>query len=141
MIVRFKKLYPGAMAPLRATEGAGGFDLTATDVRADTDNMVYRYFTGLAVEIPAGHVGLIFPRSSVFKTGHVLANSVGVIDSDYRGEIQLVYRPNRNMPCPYNIGDRIGQLVIVPIPAVQYVEVDELSDTARGTGGFGSTNK
>jgi dUTP pyrophosphatase len=139
MIVKFKKLHWDAATPTQASDGAAGFDLTCTDVSADTENRVYRYYTGIAVEIPAGYVGLIFPRSSVFKTGHVLANSVGVIDSDYRGEIQLVYRPVRNMPCPYERGDRIGQLVILPAPQVTLVEVDELSDTARGEGGFGST--
>jgi len=98
------------------------------------------YGTGIAVEIPPGHVGLIFPRSSIFHTGLILTNSVGVIDSGYRGEIKAVFKAPGHYDI-YRIGERIGQLVIVPIPDVEYEEADELSETERGTGGYGSTGR
>ncbi len=141
MIVKFKKLHPDAVAPLRASEGAGGFDLLAVSLQRDEATNLWIYGTGLAVEVPAGHVGLLFPRSSVHKTGMVLSNSVGVIDSDYRGEIKVNMLEVTFEGTPYKAGHRVGQLVIAPIPNVQYVEVDELSDTARGDGGFGSTGQ
>lgn len=137
--IKFKKLNPNAVTPKQGTSGAAGFDLTAVWLEATETTL--KYDTGIAVEIPPGCVGLVFPRSSVCKTGLSLANSVGVIDSDYRGSISFVfYKP---MPCiaPYLPGDRIGQLVIVPIPEVEYVEVEELSETERGAGGYGSTGK
>lgn len=135
--IKFKNTHPFAVIPSRKTTGAAGFDLTA--VSLEVTEMTLKYDTGIAVEIPAGYVGLVFPRSSVCKTGLSLANSVGVIDSDYRGSISFVfYKP---MPCivPYLPGDRIGQLVIVPIPEVEFVEEEELSETERGEGGYGST--
>ena len=100
-----------------------------------------KYDTGIAVEIPPGYVGLVFPRSSVCKTGLSLANSVGVIDSDYRGSISLVFYKGAELIEAYSYGDRIGQLVIVPIPEVEFVEAEELSETERGAGGYGSTGK
>lgn len=139
MKIKFKKLVPQAVAPKQGTPGSAGFDLTATYVQKDCgDVFLYRYFTGIAVEIPTGYVGLIFPRSSIFKAGMMLTNCVGVIDSDYRGEIQAVFAGPK---MGYNIGDRIGQLVIVPNPKVEYVEAEELSETERGAGGYGSTGK
>lgn len=137
--IKFKKINPNAVMPKRGTSGAAGFDLTA--VSLEVTDMTLKYDTGIAVEIPPGYVGLVFPRSSVCKTGLSLANSVGVIDSDYRGSISFVfYKP---MPCivPYLPGDRIGQLVIMPIPKVEFVEAEELSETERGEGGYGSTGK
>ena len=142
--VKFKKLHPDAKAPIRATDGAAGWDLSAYG----SGKLVYpeymatpiKYHTGIAVEIPPGYVGLVFPRSSVYKTGMFLSNCVGVIDSDYRGEICFIY--NNFLPgAKYGKGDRIGQLVIVPCPSVEMVEVEELSETERGSGGFGSTGK
>ena len=139
MQIKFKKLCPEAVIPKRGTPGSAGFDLTATYIRKDCgEDFLYRYFTGIAVEIPPGYVGLIFPHSSIFRTGMLLTNGVGVIDSDYRGEIQVVFAG----PKPtYKVGDRICQLVIVPIPDVEYVEVEELSETERGTRDYGSTGK
>ena len=139
--IKFKKLHPAAVTPTRATDGSAGWDLTASEwacVNCGFDNNLYAmYHTGIAVEIPAGYMGLLFPRSSCFKRGLSLANSVGVIDSDYRGEICFIYKG-----CGmYQKGDRIGQLVIVPCPDVELVEVEELSQTERGQGGFGSTGK
>ena len=137
--IKFKKLNPNAVIPKQGTAGAAGFDLTAVSI--EKNKTILKYDTGISVEIPPGYVGLVFPRSSVCKTGLSLANSVGVIDSDFRGSISFVFY--NHMPCivPYWPGDRIGQLVIVPIPAVEFVEVDELSETERGAGGYGSTGK
>ena len=137
--VRFKKLDPEAKAPYQATPGSAGFDLTAVSSENVEDSWHIRYGTGLAVEIPAGHVGLVFPRSSVYKTKLLLSNGVGVIDSDYRGEITAVFA--KGSGDEYKVGDRIAQLVIMPIPAVKFVEAEELSETERGAGGYGSTGR
>ena len=123
--------------PKRATDGAAGFDLTAVTCRYGENGKVF-YDTGIAVEIPAGHVGLLFQRSSVYKTGLSLANAVGVVDADYRGSISMIFNVGYGGCSPYQVGDRIGQIVFVPIPAVELVEADELSETARGEGGYGS---
>jgi len=97
----------------------------------------------LAIEIPDGYVGLIFPRSSNSKTDLYLTNHVGVIDSGYRGEIMFKFRPRNTLLDAriHHVGDRIGQLIVIPYPKVKLVESDELSDTERGDGGFGSTGK
>lgn len=139
--IRFKKLTTDAKAPYQATPGSAGFDLTAVSVKKHKESFLRRlveYGTGLAVEIPAGHVGLVFPRSSIYKKQMVLTNGVGVIDSDYRGEIKAVFAYGEEI---YNPGDRIAQLVIMPIPAVKFVEAEELTETERGAGGYGSTGK
>lgn len=142
MPIRFKKLHPDAKAPYQATPGSAGWDLTAVSVEpVKEDAFLCRYGTGLAVEIPQGHVGLVFPRSSVYKTGQLLTNCVGVIDSDYRGEITAVFAGTHTGNNAYQPGDRIAQLVIMPIPAVKFVEVEELTETQRGAGGYGSTGK
>lgn len=141
--VKFKRLHPDAVVPTRATEGSAGWDLTAiswNDCGVGNVGCYIRYYTGIAVEIPTGYVGLLFPRSSCYKHSLLLANSVGVIDSDYRGEICLIYRCSSAV-IDYMVGRRIGQLVIVPCPAVEMVEVKELSQTERGAGGFGSTGR
>ena len=140
MQIRFKKLHPAAVMPIRATEGAAGFDLTAVTCRYGDNGKVF-YDTGIAVEIPTGYAGLVFQRSSVYKTGLMLCNAVGVIDADYRGSIQFVFRINYGSCSPYQVGDKIGQIVFVPIPDVELVEADELSETVRGAGGYGSTGK
>lgn len=140
MKIRFKKLHPTAFMPKRATDGAAGFDLTAVSQTWKDGGKVH-YDTGIAVEIPAGYVGLVFQRSSVHKTGLSLCNAVGVIDADYRGSITFVFRVGYGGCSPYKVGDRIGQIVFVPIPDVELIEADELSETARGEGGYGSTGK
>jgi dUTP pyrophosphatase len=136
MIVKIKKLHPDAVIPKYAKEGDAGMDLTAVDVVADGGTLTYK--TGLAVEIPRWHVGLLFPRSSVYKTGQTLTNCVGVIDSGYRGEIMMKFTLSPYQR-EYDIGDRVGQLVIMPYPKVEFEEVDELTPTERGSGGYGST--
>ena len=143
LIVKFKKLDPRAAAPIRATDGSAGWDLTAVgSVSFNLDKDIITYGTGLAVEIPKGYVGLLFPRSSIDGRSLMLTNSVGIIDSDYRGEILMKYKRRYHEDAKYYaVGDRVGQLIIIPYPQVIFVESDTLSETARGTGGYGSTGK
>ena len=143
MKVKIKKLHENAVIPSYAKPGDAGMDLTATSRSTDDiGNIVYG--TGLAVEIPEGYVGLIFPRSSNAKTDLYLTNHVGVIDSGYRGELMFKFRKadctkNYLEARLYEIGDRVGQLIIIPYPAIEFDEVAELSNSDRGTGGFGSS--
>lgn len=145
MQIKFKKLCPEAVAPRQGTPGSAGFDLTATAAWLESNTKMVKCNTGIAVEIPKGYVGLVFPRSSICRTVNRLSNCVGVIDSDYRGEITAVFdvlpRDFGFRPNSYRAGDRFAQLVIVPIPKVEYVEVEELTPTERGAGGYGSTGK
>ena len=141
MKIQFKKLVPEAVKPKFGKPGDAGADLVATSIDTHRDGQIV-YGTGLAVEIPEGMVGLVFPRSSVRNYDLAMSNSVGVIDSGYRGEIMVTY--NLKNPLPANIyllGERIAQLIIIPVPLVQYKEVDELSETQRGETGHGSTGK
>lgn len=158
MKVNIKKLNDSAVIPVKAHSTDAGFDMVATRREIDDHGNIL-YGTDLAIEIPDGYVGLLFPRSSVSKKDIVLANSVGVIDSGYRGEIIFKFKPiqqvnkalsknpnhhyNHRMTggTDYQVGERIGQLIIIPIPNVELVETDELSDSQRGEGGFGSTGK
>ena len=134
--VRFKKLYEDAVSPSYAKNGDAGLDLTATHMT--WEETFIEYGTGIAVEIPEGYVGLVFPRSSVSKKeDFYLKNSVGVIDSGYRGEIKLRFSRSEDR---YEAGEKIGQLIILPYPTIYLEEVEELSSTERGEGGFGSTD-
>ncbi len=137
--IKIKKLHKDSVIPSYSKPGDAGLDLTAISESWNEDDSMVTYDTGLAVEIPEGHVGLLFPRSSVSKTRLNLANSVGVIDSGYRGSIMLKFRFLESGGV-YNVGDRVGQLLILPYPAIEFEEVEELSSTERGEGGFGSTN-
>ena len=141
MVVKIKKLSPVAVVPSYAQMGDAGLDLTAVTV---SDNANYiEYGTGLAVQIPEGYVGLVFARSSISKTSLILANGVGVIDSGYRGEIKLRFKKcdtsQGETPNTFTVGERIGQLIIIPYPSIELEEVEELSETVRGVGGYGST--
>ena len=139
--VAIKKLHSNAVIPSYAKPGDAGLDITATSVISNSTFEV-TYGTGLAIEIPTDHVGLLFPRSSVRKYDLQLSNSVGVIDSGYRGEIQFTFNKTQGFDSmKYKIGDRIGQLVILPYPQIQLVEEQQLSDTERGEGGFGSSGQ
>ena len=141
MNVKIKKLHSDAVVPRYAKPGDAGLDLTAISMSLDTSSSerdLVTYGIGLAVEIPEGYVGLLFPRSSVYKTGLTLTNSVGVIDSGYRGEIMMKFEVSADSKI-YKIGDRVGQLLIVSYPQIEFEEVDELSSTERGQGGYGST--
>jgi dUTP pyrophosphatase len=140
MKVKIKKLHPNAVKPKYAKESDAGMDLVATEIIGETPSQI-TYGTGLAMEIPDGMVGLIFPRSSIRNTGLTLSNCVGVIDAGYRGELQATFNKNGVKDEFYKVGDRIAQIVIVPHPVIQFVEVDELTESSRGKGGFGSTGK
>lgn len=140
--VRFKKLAFEAVAPKKAHADDAGFDLTAISMTADEyGNIVYGF--GLAVEIPKGYVGLLFPRSSNAKKNILLSNSVGCIDSGFRGEIKAKFKPMALSSSKeyYAIGDRVCQLIIMPYPEVEFEEADELTETDRGAGGYGSTGR
>lgn len=159
MKVKFKKLHEDAVLPSYAKTGDAGMDLTAVSdgdfVSSENKSDLWYYIdykTGLSAEIPEGYVGLLFPRSSISKSALVLANSVGVVDSSYRGEICLRFKIdncvitqcdewNKFEPAKYKKGDRIGQLMIVPYPVIEPEFSDELSETNRGGGGFGSSGK
>lgn len=167
--VKIKRLNEDAVIPAYAHATDAGMDLVATSMTTEGNGIV-TYGTGIAVEIPQGYVGLVFPRSSNYKKDLLLTNSVGVIDSGYRGEIMFKYTPvgtiailhrlrdrvkfllrgklsRRFIGVParrlhgieYNIGDRVGQLIIIPYPKVEFEEVEKLSDSDRGTNGYGST--
>lgn len=141
--VKVKKLSDNAVVPVYAKPGDAGLDLTATSVSMLADKAQVVYGTGLAVAIPEGHVGLIFPRSSICKKDLSLSNAVGVIDSGYRGEIKAVFNlaqvPYGTKQQVYTVGERIAQLVIMPYPEVKLQEVEDLDKTERGEGGWGST--
>lgn len=147
MQVKFKKENPNAVMPLK-TEGNAGLDMTAIS-KEETSDFV-EYDTGIAIEIPEGYVGLLFPRSSVSKMDLTLCNSVGVIDPSYRGTIRFRYKCIA-MPIDfsldeldykiYNVGDRVGQLIIMPYPDIELVESDALTSTDRGDKGYGSTGR
>ena len=142
MQVKIKKLHPDAVIPRYSKAGDAAMDLTAISVDKDEyGNAVYK--TGLAIEIPEGYVGLLFPRSSNSKTDLYLTNHVGVIDSGYRGEIMFKYRGVRGLLDAkiYAKNERVGQLIILPYPQIELIESDTLSETERGEGGFGSTGK
>lgn len=140
MKLKIKRLVESAVLPSYAKQGDACFDLTATS--ATLSGKYLEYGTGLAVEIPQGYVGLIFARSSVTTKDLMLKNSVGVIDAGYRGEIKFRFAINalhKENAQIYNIGDRIGQMMILPIPVIELEEVDELGSSERGEGGYGST--
>lgn len=150
MKVKFKKLHHDAKIPSYSKPGDAGMDLTAIsrEWKYASGGGYYEYGTGLAIEIPEGYVGLIFPRSSQSNVNQLLTNHVGVIDSNYRGEIKFRFKRiyqtanelNENFDL-YEIGDRVGQLIILPYPQIEPVEVDELSETERGENGFGSSGR
>lgn len=138
--LKFKKLHPEAVIPKRATPHDAGLDLTACSYQYDGMNHVYDFGFGLAVEIPEGYVGLIFPRSSIYKTNMELSNAVGVIDCKYRGELRAKFRKIDGLyGKSYTVGDRVAQLVIVRYEALNPIEVKELDMTNDRGGGFGSS--
>ena len=134
-----KKLDPTATLPSYSKDGDAGLYLTITSQRSNT-HFQAEYGFGIAVEIPRGYVGLIFPRSSVRNYELILSNCVGVIDSGYRGEIKATFNKTGGLDSfKYKVGDKAAQLIIIPFPKVKVVEKTELSDTERGVKGFGST--
>lgn len=158
MVLNFRKLNDKAVVPVKAHSTDAGYDLTAISREFDADgNVVYHF--GLAIEIPEGYAGLIFPRSSICKKDLALTNSVGVIDTGYRGEITAKFKvaqrvhgdmkalpntavvENWNTATLYAVGERVAQLIIQKVEDVQWQEVDSLGKSERGTGGYGSTGK
>ena len=142
--IAVKKLRENAILPTYGSPEAAGADLYACLEATVTIAPGETVFipTGLAMEVPKGCAGLIYARSSLgAKRGLAPANKVGVIDSDYRGEISVALHNHGSVPQEVNPGDRIAQLLITPVLTPPYQEADELSDTHRGTGGFGSTGK
>lgn len=162
MEVKIKRIHPDAVIPKYSKPGDAGMDLVATGILLKDD--IITYYTGLQVEIPEGYVGLIVPRSSIYKQDLMLANHIGIIDSGYRGEILCKFRltalcmehvsNNRYLIRDYEldletgsyknihtykIGDRVAQLIIIPYPLIEFKEVDVLKESNRGTGGFGHT--
>ena len=147
MKVKIKKLDEGAIVPSYSKLGDAGLDLTAVEISKDNVGNI-TYHTGLAIEIPEGYVGLLFPRSSICKKQQFLTNGVGVIDSSYRGEIMAKFKPVMGSyetilelfeSNEYQVGDRIVQMIIIPYPQIEFEEVEELSETDRGYGGYGHT--
>lgn len=133
--IKIKKIDFQAVIPIYAKSGDAGLDVYAVS-KNETDKFV-EYGTGLAFEIPEGYVMFVFPRSSVSNTDLVLANSVGVVDSGYRGELKLRFRKTGSDD--YQIGERVGQIMVLPYPKINFEVVDELGDSDRGAGGFGSS--
>lgn len=143
-IVNFKKLSNQAIIPTRGSECAAGYDLYACprgkDVVFINPGETKVIETGLSMEIPAGTFGGVYPRSGLStKQGLRCANCVGVVDADYRGEIMVSLHNDSDQQRIVSYGDRIAQLIVQPFFTLEFVEVDELSDTVRGVGGYGST--
>lgn len=135
VLVKIKKLREDAIVPKYALPGDAGMDVIAVS-RRETDKFI-EYGTGLSFEIPKGYVLLLFPRSSITNKDLILGNSVGVLDSGYRGELLVRFQ---KMGCDiYEVGDRVAQIMIIPYPNVEIEEADDLSETVRGEGGLGST--
>ena len=143
-VIRVKKLHPDAILPTYGTEEAAGADLYACLEAPVTIQPGQSTFvpTGLALEVPKGCAGLIYARSGMAcKRGLAPANKVGVIDSDYRGEIRVVLLNHSAQAQTVQPGERIAQMIITPVLTPAYVETEDLTDTDRGAGGFGSTGK
>ena len=144
MEIRIKKLDPNAMLPTRGSEYSAGYDLYACigkDISI-APHETQKVGTGLSMEIPVGYFGAIFARSGLAsKQGLRPANCVGVCDSDYRGEYIVALHNDSETVQTVKNGDRIAQLVIMPFLSAEFFEVDDLSSTKRGAGGFGSTGK
>ena len=142
--IHVKLLREGAKLPTYGSSAAAGADLYACLDETVTiqPGEVFWVPTGIALEVPAGCAGLIYARSSMgVKRGLAPANKVGVIDSDYRGEIRVVLLNHSNQPQTVSPGERVAQMIITPVITPPYEEVEELTDTDRGAGGFGSTGK
>jgi|SRR5882757_989856 len=140
MKIKMKRLNDNAVLPAKACEYDAAFDFTATEEEIDIPNRTLTYKLGWAVEIPSGYVGLLFPRSSIANKDISLANAVGVVDSGFRGELMAKFKsliPAKARK--YEVGERVVQLIVMPIPQIELEVVEELSESDRGAGGFGST--
>lgn len=143
MKIKIKKTVRHAFLPHKTTSGAAGFDLYAADSGYFNHDYDYvEYGTGVAIQIPKGYAGFLYSRSSISKTPHIQACCVGVLDSDFIGEIKVRFRNLQDKPhLEYSFGDRIAQLIIKKIETIEFEEVLELDTTERGDGAFGSTGK
>ncbi len=142
--VKVKKLDPRAILPSRGSPFSAGADLHACMdaplTVAPGETVIIH--TGLTAEIPEGYAGFVFARSGLAsKSGLAPANKVGVVDSDYRGEYMVALYNHSQKPVTVSPGDRVAQLVVMPVASTEFVEAEELSETERGTGGFGSTGR
>ncbi len=138
--IRFKKLDENAQVPTYGSLAAAGADLYALEGADLQPGQSVLIHTGIALEIPEGYAGLIYARSGLAtKRGLAPANKVGVIDADYRGEIMVCLYNHSTQPQRVDAGERVAQLVVTPFLRVDFEEADDLSDTHRGAGGFGST--
>lgn len=144
MAINFKRLTDKAIAPVKAHATDAGFDITCVGASTEINEsgqVIIVYHTGLSVEIPEGYFGALVPRSSISNKSIILTNCIGVIDAGYRGEIVAKFRNTSDVvPSVYKEGERFAQLLILPVPNVQFEEAETLSETDRGEGGFGSTN-
>ena len=140
---KFNRLVPHAKMPTKATRGSGAYDVYSTDELLLAPEGRYAFGTGLAMEVPEGFVALVCPRSGLaIKNGVTVLNAPGVVDSDYRGEVKaIVINHDLTAPLHVNKGDKIAQLLFVKAEEVEFEEVEVLSSTQRGVGGFGSTGK
>ena len=142
MKIRIKKLNDRATVPTYGTDYSAGADLYAIDGVTVAPHSTVMVSTGLAIEIPEGYCGLVFARSGLAsKRGLAPANKVGVVDADYRGECFVALHNHTDAPASIEAGERIAQLAIVPFLKAEFEEAEELSETVRGAGGFGSTGK
>ena len=141
--VKFKKLNANAHVPTYGSNFAAGADLYSAEAETVIAPHTTAFIgTGIAMEIPVGYAGLIYARSGIAnKRGLAPSNKVGVVDADYRGEIMVSLHNHSNTTQEIADGERVAQMVIAPFLAVEYTDVEELTDTERGTGGFGSTGK
>lgn len=137
MQVKVKKLHEDAVVPKYAKSGDAGLDLTA--VSMEITPLYIEYDTGLVFEIPEGYVGLLFPRSSITNKNMTLKNSVGVLDSGYRNSVKFRFSAKDTRNNLYKVGERVGQIIILPYPQIELVEAEELSISERHTNGWGST--
>ena len=134
--IKMQSLSPNAALPTKATSGAAGYDLTAVSVERNEELNSWTYDTGIALEIPPGYEGQLRPRSNLSKKGAYFPLGIGTIDSDYRGTIRAIFIGHRR---PYEVGERIAQLVIAKVEDCSFETADSLEETQRGSGGFGST--
>ena len=148
MEVKIKRLVEDAVIPSYAHDTDAGLDLVATSYEYKDDIHCHVYGTGLAVEIPEGYVGLLFLRRSNRKAEAYLTSRGGVVGGGYRGEIMLSFKTRdykevaiQQLYKPYEVGDKVAQLIIMPYPKIKFIEVDELSNSDRGENGHGSTGK
>lgn len=135
------KLIQNGKMPVRMTGGACAFDCWARAYDPIPEFRQIRYWLGFSLEVPEGFAALILPRSSICKTSMRMANGVGLIDRDFRGEVSAVFDVIGDGNLLYGIGERVAQMIIVPAPLFQLEQVDELSETGRGNGGYGSTER